>query len=126
MSQNVFLLLTSYVVNAVWQVTVLASAGWCLSRWVKLAGPELQHKIWVATLILATFVPATPVIQSYFAPHAFTGQVSAPSPTVVARLYGRHIPLTRSDIIFQPAALSLVSGVYIAALLFCSLRLCWA
>ncbi len=125
MSQNASLLLTSYVVNAVWQVAVLASAGWCLSRWVKPAGPELQHRIWVATLILATFVPATPMIQSYFAPQALTGQVSTPFPTVVARLSGRHIPLTGSDIIFQPAALYLVSGLYIAALLFCFLRLCW-
>jgi beta-lactamase regulating signal transducer with metallopeptidase domain len=124
MSQNAFLLLTTYVVNAVWQVAVLAAAGWCLSRWVRPAGPELQHKIWVATLILATLVPATPVIQSYFAPHALTGRASAPSATA-ASLSGRHIPLTGSDIIFPLAALYLVSGIYIAALLFCSVRLCW-
>ena len=124
MSQNAFLLLTSYVVNAVWQVAALASAGWCLSRWVKPAGPELQHKIWVATLILVTFVPATPAIRSYLAHSALTGQVSASSPTLVARGSSRHIPLTGSDLIFQPAALHLVSGLYMAALLFCFLRLC--
>lgn len=125
MSNNAFLWVTSYVVNAVWQVAVLATAGWGLSRWVKPAGPELQHKIWVATLILATFVPATPVIQSYFAHPALTGQVSASSPTVAARLSSRHIPLRGSDLIVQPAAVYLVSGFYLAALLFCFLRLCW-
>jgi beta-lactamase regulating signal transducer with metallopeptidase domain len=125
MSNNAFLWLTSYVVNAVWQVAVLASAGWGLSRLVKPAGPELEHKIWVATLMLATFVPATPVIQYYFAHQASTGQVSASSPTVVARLSARHLPLRGSDLIVQPIALYLVSGLYIAALLFCFLRLCW-
>jgi len=125
MSNNAFLWVTSYVVNAVWQVAVLASAGLGLSRWVKPTGPELQHKVWVATLILATLVPVTPVIQSYFAHEALTGQVSASSPTIVGgRVSGRHIPLTGSDIIFQPAALHLVSGIYIAAVLFCFLRLC--
>jgi hypothetical protein len=54
--------LTSYVVNAVWQVAVLAFAGWGLARLVQRAGPEIQHKIWVATLMLATIAPATPVI----------------------------------------------------------------
>jgi beta-lactamase regulating signal transducer with metallopeptidase domain len=125
MSNNVFLWLTSYVVNAVWQVAVLASAGWGLSRLVKRAGPELQHKIWVATLMLATFVPATPVIQYYFAHPASKGQVGWASLTVVAQLSARHIPLRGSDLIVQPIALYLVSGLYIAAVLFCFLRLCW-
>jgi bla regulator protein blaR1 len=70
---HAFLWLTAYVVNAVWQVAGLALAGWGLSRWVKPAGPELQHKIWVATLLLATFVPATPVLQYYFAHQVSTG-----------------------------------------------------
>jgi hypothetical protein len=30
MSENVFLLLTSYVVNATWQLTAFASVGWPL------------------------------------------------------------------------------------------------
>jgi beta-lactamase regulating signal transducer with metallopeptidase domain len=96
-----------------------------LSRWVKAAGPELQHKIWVATLILATFVPATPAIQSWFAHQALTDHVRASSPVAAVGRPGRHIPLTGSDIIFQPATLRLVSGLYIAGLLFCFLRLCW-
>jgi beta-lactamase regulating signal transducer with metallopeptidase domain len=51
--------------------------------------------------------------------------VSAASPAVVAPLSPRHIPLRGSDLIVQPIALYLVSGLYIAALLFCFLRLCW-
>ncbi len=122
---NAFLLLTSYVVNAIWQVAALAAAGWGLSRWVKPAGPELQHRIWVATFILATLVPATPVIHSYFWRHAVTGEVSVSSHTIVAPIAGRQVWLMGSDIIFHPIAIYLVSGLYLAALLFCFLRLCW-
>ena len=125
MTNNALLWLTSYVVNAMWQVAVLAAAGWGLSRLVKQAGPELQHKVWVATLMLATLVPATPVIQYYFAHPVSRGQVSAASPAAVARLSARHILLRGSDLIVQPIALYLVSALYIAALLFCFLRLCW-
>jgi beta-lactamase regulating signal transducer with metallopeptidase domain len=125
MNNSAFLWLTSYVVNAVWQVAVLACAGWGLARLVKPAGPELQHKIWVATLMLATLVPATPVIQYYFAHRASTGGVSAAPTTVVAHLSGRQIPLRGSDLIVPPIAFYVVSGLYIAALLFSFLRLWW-
>ncbi len=126
MSLNPFLLLTSYVVNAVWQVAILACAGWALSRLVKPAGPELQHKVWVATLMLASLVPATPVIRYWFAHQASTGvQVSASSPAVVARLSAWNIPLSGSDLIVQPIALYLVSGLYVGIVLLCFVRLCW-
>jgi beta-lactamase regulating signal transducer with metallopeptidase domain len=125
MSSDTFLWLTSYVVNAVWQIAVLDSAAWGLSRLVKPAGAELQHKIWVAALMLAIFVPASPVIQHYFAYQHSTGQLSTASPTDGARLSAWHIPLTGSDLTLEPIALYLISGLYIIALLFCFLRLCW-
>jgi len=125
MSGNLFLWVTSYAVNAVWQVAVLVAAAWCLSRLVKRAGAEVQHKIWVVTLMLATLSPATPVIRYYFAQQGSTGELSAVSPEMVANMPVRHIPLTGSDIILRPAVLYLVSGLYVAALLFCFLRLCW-
>src|ERR1700722_1396585 len=121
---NASLLLTSFVVNAAWQVAILAFAAWGLSRLVKRAGPELQHKIWVVTLILATLAPATPVIESLLVRHALTGQASVDVPAL-ARVTVHQIALTRSGIIFQPDLLYVVSGLYLAAVLFCFLRLCW-
>jgi bla regulator protein blaR1 len=51
--------------------------------------------------------------------------VSAASPAVVARLSARHIPLRGSDLVVPPIAPYVVSALYLAALLFCFLRLCW-
>jgi beta-lactamase regulating signal transducer with metallopeptidase domain len=122
-SNNAVLAVASYVVNAAWQVAVLASAGWVLARWARRAGPELQHKIWIATLILATFVPATPLITSFFAHRAIAGEVS-PALPASAELPSGHHNLLSSDIVVPPAVLYVVSGLYVAALLFCFLRLC--
>src|SRR5579863_9065291 len=100
-----FLLLTAYVFNAVWQVAVLGAAGSVLSRWVKPTGPELQHKVWVATLITATCVPATPVIDSYFFHEALTSKAIASSHGIVAPIAGRYVSLTGSGITFRPVAI---------------------
>jgi beta-lactamase regulating signal transducer with metallopeptidase domain len=115
--------LVSYVLNALWQVTVLALAAWLLARLAKPAGPELQHRIWVAALLLSALVPATPAIRSSFAAHPRIPSAHAPL-TAAAHQAVRVIPPAESDLVFSPAALRMVSGIYLAALLFCFLRLC--
>src|SRR5690348_5752915 len=125
MSNDALLWLTSYVVNALWLVPFLACAGWIASRLVEAVGPELQHKLWVAILILATVMPATPVIHYYFGRQFSTDQASAPSATFVDRLSAGQMPLRRPDLVIQPVVLDVVSGLYLAALLLCFVRLCW-
>lgn len=122
---NAFVLLTAYAVNAIWQVAVLGAAGWGLSRWAKRTGPELQHKIWVATLILAIAVPATGVIRSQFFPEGAAGEANGFADTIAGSVGGRQVWSTGSDVIFPRRAIYLVSGLYLAALMFCFLRLCW-
>ena len=120
-----FLLLTSYVVNAAWQLPLLAAAGWGLSRWVRQTGPELPHKIWVAVFILATLLPATPILQPYFGHVGSTDEVSASPLPMLGPLEDRHVALTGSDIVLPPTVIYLVTGLYIATFIFLSLRLCW-
>jgi len=87
---SVFLWLTSYVANAAWQVPVMGAAGWGLSRWFRRTGPEFQHKIWVAVLILATLAPAMPVFQQYFA-------YKTPANTVLVPVRPGLTPVAASD-----------------------------
>ena len=76
--------LASYVLNALWVVTFFWAVGWILSRPVRRAGPWVEHKLWVAILILATVVPATPVIRAYLGHAASNGAGSAVDVTAVA------------------------------------------
>ncbi len=48
--------LVEYLVNAVWQLPLLAAGAWLLVRACDLA-PRTQHRLWVAVLALAVLMP---------------------------------------------------------------------
>lgn len=54
----------SSLVNAVWQVAVIAAAGWLATRALKRLGPRAEHIGWVSTLALAVLAPAVPLLRS--------------------------------------------------------------
>ena len=116
--------LTSYVVNAMWQLPLMFAAGWCLSRWLKPTGPELQHRVWIAVLILATLTPATPNFQTYLAQQTASVNGNGPSPAVSTSLADRDLRLISSDMVLTPTLIYFISWLYIASLLFFSIRLC--
>jgi beta-lactamase regulating signal transducer with metallopeptidase domain len=119
---NLLLSLTSYVVNAMWQLPLLFAAGWCLSRLLKPAGPELQHRVWIAVLIVATLTPATPIFEPYFAEQASSANNNVP-PAMPVSLADRDLPFIGSGIVIAPTTIYIISGFYIASLLFFSIRL---
>ena len=121
---DLWLSLNSYVVNAVWQIPLMFAAGWCLSRWLKPAGPELQHRVWVLVLIVSTLAPAIPIFLPYFAQPASSANRNVPSPAISASLGDRYLPHVSSDIVLTPTAIYFISGLYIASLLVFSIRLC--
>jgi hypothetical protein len=48
--------LTEYMVNALWQLPLLASGAWLLLRMVR-PQPRMQHRVWLAVLALAVLLP---------------------------------------------------------------------
>lgn len=54
----------SYVVNAVWQVALIAALAWLTSRMLKQLGPQAEHTVWVAALAMAVVTPALPALKS--------------------------------------------------------------
>jgi hypothetical protein len=48
--------LAEYIVNALWQVPLLAGGAWLLIR-VARPGPQMQHRVWLAVLGLALLLP---------------------------------------------------------------------
>ncbi len=56
---NVFMSASlSYALNALWQVPLITFAGWLVNRVCRQAHPRMLHRAWVATLLLAVFLPA--------------------------------------------------------------------
>lgn len=51
---------TSYFVNALWEVALMGAAGWAASRILARVGPQAQHGAWVVALWLGVLAPAFP------------------------------------------------------------------
>jgi TonB family protein len=61
---SILSLVTSYLINSIWEVSLIAGAGWLLSLAFKRLGPQAQHFVWVSTLFLAIATPALPILRS--------------------------------------------------------------
>ncbi len=57
----------SYLANTVWQVALVAGAGWLAARLLKRLGPQVEHCAWVSTLVIAVATPALPVLRALLA-----------------------------------------------------------
>src|SRR6187402_1019272 len=106
MSRSLGFLLT-YVVNSVWEVPVIAFAGWLINVLLRKCGPKSAHIHWVVTLMLAVATPAVPFLARLFAviftPQRFVAHTSA---TIVAapfhvRDVQRGLELPDSTIVFR-------------------------
>jgi len=60
MISSVPTLFVSYLINSAWEVALLAGAGWMASRLLKRIGAQVEHIVWVFTLLLAVLMPAFP------------------------------------------------------------------
>ncbi len=48
----------SYLFNSLWQVPLLCAAGWMMARLLRNGGVEVEHRVWVVTLLLQSVLPA--------------------------------------------------------------------
>jgi TonB family protein len=48
----------AYLLNSLWEVPLLFACGWLIARLVRRIGVEWEHRVWTATLVLQTVMPA--------------------------------------------------------------------
>lgn len=63
------IIVLNYLLNSLWQVPVLFLAATLAARLTRSAGPQTEHRIWVAALILAVTLPAcafAPALRNLF------------------------------------------------------------
>ena len=56
-------LAASCLANSVWEVALVTAAGYLVSRLVKRLGPQIEHTVWVATLMISVVTPALPFLR---------------------------------------------------------------
>jgi TonB family protein len=47
-----------YLVNSLWQIPLVFVAAWVAARLVQPIGPKMEHRVWVAAILLQTVLPA--------------------------------------------------------------------
>ena len=50
--------LLEYLLNSLWQIAVVFLAALMAARLLRKAGPRIEHRIWVAALVVETILPA--------------------------------------------------------------------
>jgi beta-lactamase regulating signal transducer with metallopeptidase domain len=58
---NLVCSVASYLVNSLWEVSLITGAGWLVSRWLRRLGSQVEHVVWVLTLVLSVVTPALPL-----------------------------------------------------------------
>ncbi|HET6205750.1 MAG TPA: M56 family metallopeptidase [Terracidiphilus sp.] len=118
--------LLEYLLNSLWQITVVFLAALLAARLVRKAGPRIEHRIWVAALVVETILPAcrfrTVDIGAIVRRFMFArsdgkgGEASivvSPAQTIQS---GLHLP---------QLVMTMLLITYFAVLLYFSLRLAW-
>ena len=49
--------IAEYVLNSLWQLPLIFGAAWFATRVFRSAGVQLEHRIWVAALLLQATLP---------------------------------------------------------------------
>lgn len=52
----------TYLVNSIWQIPLLAAAGWVAARAMRPLGPAAEHKVWVGVLLGEALLPAASLL----------------------------------------------------------------
>ncbi len=111
-------------VNALWQVPLIAGAGWAVSRLLARVGARAQHRVWVATLLLSLAVPALALTGAAGGWGGFSGSSAASLPLTVVTNGGDGGADVRA-LVLPEWLLWSVFGLYAASVLYFAGRFVW-
>lgn len=114
----------SYVVNALWEIPLIACAGWVSSRMLRRWGPQPQHVMWVGTLLLCVIAPAVPLFAGLLHMEFFSHGGTAAIQTLMVNEAG--VSAAARAVIGLPVwTIWSVFGLYLCTLAYFATRLLW-
>ena len=116
-------LLVDYALNALWQVPLLAGGGWLVNRLCRQTHPRMQHRIWVATLLLGVMLPAVEMRSAGSTASARIGLVGVRLLTAFPDLSPQRHLFEHSVLAISHAWINSLAGVYLLLVLAAILRL---
>ena len=118
--------IVSYALNAAWQIPLLAAAGWLASRLLSTWGPQAQHRVWVATLLLSILTPALVTQPAMVRSFVTVRQSVLAGSSLMAVSVSDGDTLRRgATFVLPPWLIWLLLALYIGSLLYFAARLLW-
>jgi len=115
----------SYAVNAMWEIPLMAGAGWVTARLARWLGPATEHKVWVATLMLSVVAPAVPGWHAGLGAAGFFGNGTTAIRLLGGNQFGSTGAATAGMLALPAWVIRLVFFVYVGAVGFGVSRLLW-
>jgi TonB family protein len=115
-------LVASFLINSLWQIPLVAAAGWLAARLLRRLGPQAEHIAWVSALAAALLTPLSPLIGhalGLLLPSRGAGPYVFPALSVAAGAS----PGAHGALLLPSSALWLVFALYLGSLFYFILRL---
>ena len=119
------ILIASYVINAIWQIALIAMTGCLLARLLRRFSPKAEHALCVLTLVAAIFLPATPVLRAIF-------YACFPTPGAGAHILFAPVTIpdnpTAAEGVFtlSSAIIKVIALLYVGSFCYFAARLLWS
>ena len=117
--------LLGYLLNSLWQLPLLFGVAWLATRLLAPLGNAVQHRVWVAALLLESLLPAlsaSPVTWLHSL-HLWHDNSATPGGSRITVTVG---PGTALNVIHLPATLlSVITLLYTVVLAYVILRFAW-
>jgi TonB family protein len=122
--------LLTYLLNALWQVPLVFLAAWTSARLARRAGPLMEHRVWVAALLLEPVLPLCNVQLNGLGRQAWAlalwfehgGAGKGNARVILGEGTASAMALPR----YTAEALLLIAAAYLSAVLYCAGRLAWS
>lgn len=114
----------TYALNALWEIPLIATAGWASSWLLRGWGARPQHRVWVAALLLGAIAPALTIWQSVLPLAIFSHGGAAASVPLAG---GTAQAAARGAVgwVLPHWLLLLLFGAYASGLAYFATRLLW-
>jgi TonB family protein len=116
------ILIVSFLLNSVWQIALIAAAGWLAAHLLRRIGPQAEHAGWVFTLIAAILAPLLSIFPWGFAA-LFPPDLSGLHGSIIMKVSGNVPHNLRGTWQLAGLFVSPVIALYFASLAYFAFRL---
>lgn len=115
----------NYLANSLWQLPLFLGAGYVAQRFIRRLGPLAQHRLWVATMVLAAVLPALSawgsIVGMQLTPSGHSAHVIAIDSGAADTSLFRH-----GSVVLSPVLFHVLLCVYLTWIGYLVLRFAWS